>query len=329
MGRVSIKDIASKIGVSTATVSLVLNGKDKLGRVSEQLSKKIRETAKSMNYKPNGFAKALRSGRSETIGLVVADISNPFFAHLAFHIQEHADRYGYSVIITNTNESPKKMEKMVSILKYRQVDGFIIVPTENGSRCIEELHENKIPVVLLDRYFPEIPSDYVGVDNFHASMKATEHLLKLGCKKIALITYKTTLRHAQERRDGYVSALAGCDLYDSRLIKEVNHSTIVEDINRSVQELILGDNKIDGFFFTTNTISSIGLKKLKEMQINVPEDIKTVCFDKIESFDFSTIPFVQQPIPEMGKQAVDIVVDRIRNGNPSPVHIELKAELIV
>ncbi|MDR1666616.1 MAG: LacI family transcriptional regulator [Bacteroidales bacterium] len=329
MGRVSIKDIAGKTGVSTATVSLVLNGKDKCGRISEALSEKIRETAKSMNYKPNGFAKALRSGRSETIGLVVADISNPFFAHLAFHIQEHADGYGYSVIITNTNESTEKMEKRVAILKCRQVDGFIVVPTENGNRCIEELHENNIPVVLLDRYFPEMPSHYVGVSNFHASLEATEYLLTLGCRKIALFTYKTTLRHAQERRDGYVAALASRNLYDSRLIKEVNHSTITEDINRSVQELISGQNEIDGIFFTTNTISSIGLKKLREMQVHVPNDIKVICFDKSESFAFSNIPFVQQPIAEMGRQAVDIIVEQIRDRNQSPVHVELKTELIV
>ncbi|MDR1866602.1 MAG: LacI family transcriptional regulator [Bacteroidales bacterium] len=329
MARVSIKDVANRLGVSTATVSLVLNGKDKDGRVSENMAEKIRKEAKAMNYKPNNFARALRSGRSETIGLIIADISNPFFSHLAFHIQEHAERFGYSVIITNTNEDTAKMGKMISVLKSRQVDGFIIVPTENGKKYIDELLQDQFPLVLLDRYFSGINVSYVGVNNFQASMQATDYLLKCGCKRIALVIYKTNLRHMQERRDGYVAALAKYDLYDSRLIKEIDYRTIVNDMNRVVFDLMAGKEKIDGFFFSTNTISTLGLKKLAELNIKTPDDIKAVCFDKNDAFDFPgiAIPFVQQPIHEMGKRAVELLIEQMTRQQVLPVHEELTAIL--
>ncbi len=329
MARVSIKDVANKLGVSVATVSLVLNGKDKNGRVSEVLAEKIRKEAKAMNYEPNSFARGLRSGRSETIGLIVADISNPFFAHLAFHIQEHAEEYGYSIIITNTNESNAKMEKMISVLKSRQVDGFIIVPTEHGEKYIEELVKDKFPVVLLDRHFPKIDVSYVAVNNYQASMEATNLLLNLNCKRIALMVYKNYLPHMQDRRDGYVAAMTQKGLYDPKLIKEVNHQTIMSDIQKAILELVSEGEKIDGIFFATNTISTIGLRTLAGLNIRIPKDIKVVCFDKNDAFELSniSIPFIQQPIPEMGRRAVDLVIKQIAQQKGSNVHEELQAKL--
>lgn len=308
--RVSIKDVANQLGVSVATVSLVLNGKDKNGRVSEALAEKIRKEAKAMKYEPNIFAKGLRSGRSETIGLIVADISNPFFANLAFHIQEHAEKYGYSVIITNSNESTDKTEKIISVLKSHQVDGFIIVPTEHGERLIDKLVEEKFPVVLLDRYFREMDVSYVAVNNYQISMEATNLLLNLKCRRIAQVLYKNYLPHMQERKEGYVAAMTKKGLYDPKLIKEVDYRTIGSDIQKAMLELVTDEHKVDGIFFATNTISTIGLKILLGFNIKIPEDIRVICFDKSEAFELAniSIPFIQQPIPEMGKRAVDLLI---------------------
>ena len=115
MKRVSIKDIAQVVGVSTATVSLVLTGKNKNGRVSKEMSEKIKKVANEMNYQPNRLAMSLQSGRSQTIGLLVADISNPFFGTLAFYVQEEMEKAGYAVIIMNTDESDLQMERMISL----------------------------------------------------------------------------------------------------------------------------------------------------------------------------------------------------------------------
>ena len=335
MSRVSIKNIAEQLSVSNATVSLVLNGKEKEGRVGKELAEKIRATAKELKYEPNNLARSLRIGRSHTIGVIVADISNLFFANLAFHIQEQAEKFGYSVIITNTNESDLKMEKMMNVLKSRQVDGFIIVPTENGEAYVMDLVKRDIPVVLLDRYFPTINVSSVAVDNCTASKKASENLVKQGCKNIGLIIYKSSLQHMLERKRGYVEVMQEHNIYNPALIKEVNYSLIVNDIELAIESLLSKENKVDGIFFATNTLSMLGIKQLMNLEMDIPNRIKVVCFDKSEAFDFTPIPipYIQQPIPEMGKKVVELLIEQIKQktSDITPIdiqHIELPAYLM-
>jgi len=330
MVRVSIKNIAEKLGVSNATVSLVLNGKEKEGRVGKEMTEKIRAMAKELEYEPNNLARSLRIGRSQTIGVIVADISNLFFANLAFHIQEYAEKFGYSVIITNTNESDLKMEKMVNVLKTRRVDGFIIVPTENGETNIIDLVKRNIPVVLLDRYFPSINVSSVAVDNCNASRKAIENLIKQGCKNIGLVIYKSSLQHMMERKRGYVEVLQEHNIYNPALVKEISYTVIGNDIEIAIESLLSKGNNVDGIFFATNTLSMLGIKRLMNLRIDIPNQMKVVCFDKSEAFDFTSIPipYIQQPIPEMGRKAVELLIEHIEEKTVKDKHIELQSSLI-
>ncbi|MDR1666703.1 MAG: LacI family transcriptional regulator, partial [Bacteroidales bacterium] len=330
MARVSIKSIAEVLGVSTATVSLVLNGKEKEGRVSKDVAEKIRLKAKEMHYEPNNLARGLRMGCSQTIGLIVADISNLFFANLAFHIQEHAEKYGYSVIITNTNESDLKLEKMVNVLKSRQVDGFIIVPTEHGMPYVETLVKRNIPTVLVDRNFAEIKAGAVVVDNYHASAKAVKSLIRQGCRNIGLIIYKSRLQHMRERKRGYIDAITEHGFYNPDFVKEINYSTISNDIPIAIESLLLKENRIDGIFFATNTLSMLGIKQLMNMNRRIPEDLKVVCFDKSDAFDFMDIPipYIFQPLPEMGRIAVELLVEQIKEPSGERKCVELQASLV-
>ena len=330
MTRVSIKNIAENLGVSNATVSLVLNGKEKEGRVSKELSEKIRATARELKYEPNNLARGLRIGRSHTIGVIVADISNLFFANLAFHIQEQAEKFGYSVIITNTNESDLKMEKMVNILNSRQVDGFIIVPTENGEPYVADLIARNIPVVLIDRYFPQLNVSSVVVDNYNASVKMVENLVNQGCRNIGLVIYKSVLQHTKERKRGYTDVLKKYGFYNLSLIKEVNYSLISKDIPIAIEGLMTKENNLDGIFFTTNTLAMQGMKMLKQMHVDIPGDIKVVSFDKNDVFDFveMDILYALQPIPEMGKRAVELLIEQIQNRLTPVKNVELQANLI-
>lgn len=329
MTRVSIKDIAKKVDVSNATVSLVLNGKEKEGRIREEVAEKILRAAKELNYEPNNFARGLRMGRSNTIGLILADISNNFFANIAFYIQEYAEAYGYSVIITNTNESGEKMGKMINVLKSRQVDGFIIVPTEDGEEYINELIKTKIPVVLLDRYFPNLPVSHIVVNNYHASFNAANLLLDSGCKNIALIIYDNKLPHMQDRERGYKEALLKKDCYNPALTKKIRYNNIEEDISTAIQELLKEKPKVDGIFFATNSISIIGIKQLLRLGIQIPKNIKVVCFDKNEAFEFTPfhIPYVQQPIQEMSKRTVEILLEQIKGATTVPTTMEMFASM--
>lgn len=329
MPRVSIKNIAEKVGVSNATVSLVLNGKEKDGRVGLAVAERIRQVAKEMKYEPNNLARGLRVGRSKIIGLVVADITNPFFANLAFHIQEYAEEFGYTVIITNTNESASKLRKRLNILKSQQVDGFIITPAEDSEGDIEDLVKKNVPVVLLDRFFPDLGASYVAVDNYHASKNATQYLLNKDCKRIAILVYKTTLHHMQERKRGYIEALQKVGLYDKTLLKEISYENIDLDVNNAIDDLLKNQDKLDGIFFATNSIAVFGIKHLLNKKIKVSEDVKVICFDNSEAFDFSDIkiPHVIQPIPEMGKRAAAVLIEQIEQKKIVPSKTELYSTL--
>ncbi len=328
MARVSIKDIAIALGVSNATVSLVINGKEKEGRVGHEMAEKIRAKAKELNYEPNNLARSLRIGRSETIGLIVADISNIFFATLAFHIQEYAEKLGYTIIITNTNEDTSKMEKMIQTLQSRQVDGFIIVPTENGEEYISKLVKSKIPVVLLDRCFPAIETSHVMIDNYQTSWLATKHLIALGCKKIALLTYQNKLHHMIERKRGYVEAVQKASIFDPELIKEVSYENITEDTTNAINEL-LQIKDLDGIFFSTDSICVAGIKYMQQLDRNLFKKINLMSFDKNEIFDFVNydVPYMMQPLPEMGRKAIDILMNQIINKSNKTEKIELQASL--
>lgn len=327
--RVSIKDIAIKVGVSNATVSLVLNGKEKEGRIRKEVAEKVLQAAKDLNYEPNNFARGLRMGHSNTIGLILADISNSFFANIAFYIQEYAEEYGYSVIITNTNESGKKMEKMIHILKSRQVDGFIIVPTEDGEDYVNELSKTKTPIVLLDRYFPNLPISHIVVNNYHASFNAANLLIDSGCKNSGLIIYNNKLPHMQDREKGYMEALTKKNCYNPALTKKITYSNIEQDISNAIEELLKENPKVDGIFFASNSISVIGIKHLLKLGVRIPEDIQVVCFDKNDAFDFIPfrIPYVQQPIQEMSKKSVEVLMEQIKKTNTIPTIMEMFARL--
>ena len=330
MARVSIKDIASRVGVSNATVSLVLNGKEKEGRIRAEVAEKIRQAAKDLNYEPNILARSLRMGKSKTIGVIVADISNSFFASLTFFIQEFAESYGYAVIIANTNESGEKMGKMIQVLKSHQVDGFIIVPTEDGERYIAELVDSKKLVVLLDRFFPDLPVSHVVVNNYQASFDATNVLINSGCKRIALLMYDNRLPHMLERQRGYEDALKKAGLFDPALVRKIKYESINSDVPLAIDSLLDGEGRIDGIFFATSSFATIGMSRLRELKLKIPEELKVASFDKSEAFEFMDIPvpYVQQPIKELGRKAVDVLMELIEQDTNTFTKVELSATLM-
>ena len=327
MKRVSLKTIAKHLGVSTATVSLVLSGKAKKGRVSDETIKKIKEKAKELNYMPNTLAKGLRMGKSKTIGLVIADISNVFFGTLALYIQEYAEKDGYAVIIVNTNEQYDKMARLMQLLKARQVDGLIITPTENSKELIEDLIVDNIPFVLVDRTFPSLEVNSVLINNYDISYKSTNYLIKQGCRNIGLVTYKQDQFHVNERKRGYVEALKDAGIYKSENIQEVSYDSLKKDVENAICNLMNEKDKIDGILFTTNSISINGVKSLIEKNITIPNNIRIMCFDESEAFYLLpyNIPFIKQPIEQIAQTAMKLLIDNIQMEKED---IEIKQHII-
>lgn len=331
MERVSLKLIARKLGVSAATVSLVLNGKNKNGRVSKEMSQKIIEKATELNYVPNSLAKGLKMGHSKTVGLIVADISNVFFGALALHIQNYAEKEGYTVVIGNTNEKLEELKKMISFLNSRQVDGLIITPTEGSEKLVQQLIDHKKPLVLVDRSFPELNVSSVLIDNYEISYRSTQELIRRGCKNPAFISYKQDQYHTNERKRGFEEVVKNMGMYDVNNIKEVRYLHLMSDMNRAVLELIESKKKIDGIFFATNSISIAGLKSLFKHNLIIQKDIQVMCFDESETYDLLpfSIPFIKQPIEEIAKKALQQLLYQIENKSTDVEKSYVNAHLIM
>lgn len=331
MERVSLKLIARKLGVSAATVSLVLNGKNKNGRVSKEMSQKIIEKATELNYVPNSLAKGLKMGHSKTVGLIVADISNVFFGALALHIQNYAEKEGYTVVIGNTNEKLEELKKMISFLNSRQVDGLIITPTEGSEKLVQQLIDHKKPLVLVDRSFPELNVSSVLIDNYEISYRSTQELIRRGCKNPAFISYKQDQYHTNERKRGFEEVVKSMGMYDVNNIKEVRYLHLMSDMNRAVLELIESKKKIDGIFFATNSISIAGLKSLFKHNLIIQKDIQVMCFDESETYDLLpfSIPFIKQPIEEIAKKALQQLLYQIENKSTDVEKSYVNAHLIM
>lgn len=183
MKKASLNDIASALNVSETLVSFVLNGHGDAKKIGKKTQQKVLETARKLNYTPNQLARGLRTGKTHVIGLIVADISNIFYAKIAREIEKNALLHHYTLIICSSDENPEAEIKLIKILQEKQVDGMIISTCQKNARVFRDLKTAKMPFVLLDRKIPRLQSNYVGSDNFNGAFNATQKLLEEGFQK--------------------------------------------------------------------------------------------------------------------------------------------------
>jgi LacI family transcriptional regulator len=310
---VSLKDIANQVGVSVSLVSYVLNGHAKKMRVGDDVAQQIMTTAQRLNYQPNQIAKSLKSKKSQTIGLIVSEIHYRFTTGIVRAIELEAKKNGYTVIIGNSHEDLASLHDLIHVLINRQVDGLIIVAAENAEPEIEYLKKKEIPFVLIDRNFPTVESNFIGIDNYRIAYNAIEYLIRQGCKKIAFINYETTFFHLKERSRGYLQALRDHGL-ETSLLREIRKPSYERDMADAIRELTtIG---CDGMFFATDTLAITGLKNLMSLKINVPGDVAFMSFDEAEAFALFQVPVThyRQPLEEIGISAVEMLLEEIRDG---------------
>jgi len=330
MKAVSIKDIAEQVGVSTTTVSFVLNGKAKEKRISEELKNKILDLAAKLNYRPNQVARGLRTGQTHTLGLIIEDISNPFFANLAKAVEEEADKFGYTVMFCCTENNEQKASDLLHMLKHRQMDGFIITPTAGMENEVKRLGEEGRPVVLIDRYFPELETSFVTVDNFKGAFDATSKLISCGYKRIGLVTTESRLVQMQKRYEGYKAAFLHYDLKpDERLVFKLGFDHNHDQAVKQIMEFIVRE-KVDAVFFTTNYLGVYGLESLRLSGKKIPDQIGVICFDDNDLFRLGTpaISVIAQPIVEIGQQAVASLLAQLKEKDKVPRKIMLEPKLL-
>ena len=315
MKKASMQDIADRVGVSRCAVSLVLSGKAKDKRISESLSNKIIQVAKELNYTPNELARGLRTGLTKTLGVIVADISNEFFGELVYHIQQQAIKSGYSTIVTNSNEDPDEMLNGMRLLVNRQVDGIIMVPTNNSHNIAKEIVSMNIPFVQVDRFIPGIDASYVILDNFKASYELTERLYASGRRRIAMLKHKTSALNG--RQEGYVKSLESNGAYKEQLVKNIDYSSEAQDIECAINDLFLGSAPADAVIFQSHELFFTGMRYLRSKGVDFRDKVRVACFDKTDALALVDFPlmYVEQPIADIGKEVVNILINRI-NGTP-------------
>ncbi|SHJ08637.1 LacI family DNA-binding transcriptional regulator [Pseudozobellia thermophila] len=333
MKKVFLKDIAEELKVSKTAVSLVLNNKGDENKISQETQKRILDYAKKHNYVPNQLARSLSRGKSETIGLIIPNISDTFYSKIAGYIELKLKGSGYTVLFSSSNEDPKKEGELIRSMLNRQVEGLIIASTQQNLKEIESLKQDKYPFVLIDRHYPEIDTNYVVVDNYDGIKTATEHLLRLGRRKIGFITLKPKLEAIRQRLLGYRAALEGFGLeYNDDLVKELDPLNYENMIGEAVGELLKFPNSVDSIVFSTHYLTAIGLRELKNKKIRVPQEVAIVSFDQLAAFDLVDPPItsVIQPVKDIAEHAVEILINEIE-GNKNPVMVKetLGSKLVI
>ena len=333
MKKTSLADIAAALGVSKTLVSMVLNGQGDLHGINTNTQKKVLDKAKELNYKPNRMARGLRTGRSNTIGLIVADIANPFYAKIARSIEDFANKTGYHMIFASSDENSKREEELIDMLTDRQVDGLIIASTLNvdTKEPLVNLHKNNIPYILIDRYIENLDADMVVSDNEKGAFDLTNHLLKKGRDKIALLTISPNhLSSIKDRIKGYKSAL-NVQGGNNEIIFNIPYESVEESVNKHLSD-VLKNKTADAILTLNNKLANACIKYFKDNNISVPNDIAFASYDDVEWFEYvtPTITGMAQPIKEIGEKAIKLLIDKIKsnNNNQQPQHISLSAKLI-
>ncbi|MGK2864077.1 MAG: LacI family DNA-binding transcriptional regulator, partial [Chitinophagaceae bacterium] len=309
----------------------VLNGKGTKNRVGKEKAEQILQIAKKLNYQPNHLAKSLRSGKSFTIGLVIADISNPFFSNIARVVENEARKHGYTVIYGSSDEDAAKSADLIDVLINRQVDGLVIVSSEDSEKQVYKLINQNIPFVLLDRYFPEIKTDFVSTNNYKAAFDAGSHLVEMGYKNIGLIAYKSKMFHMQERIRGYRDAMNTYKMpLRKKWLQEVEFKNAKSEVETAIDKMISAGFPAEAIIFSTYNLAVNGLKYINRLGMKVPTDLAIVSFGQAEVFDLYACPitYIMQDMENLGKSAVDILVKKMGNPNEKITEVLFEAKLI-
>lgn len=331
MKKVILKDIAQHLGVSTALVSYVLNGQAEEKQVGKEIAAKIKIAAKELNYRTNQIARSLKIQKTNTIGLIVADINYRFSTGITRAIEAEARKKNYTVIFGSSDESCEKFNELINVLVNRQVDGLILVPVEGSENSITNLIKSEIPFVLIDRNFPNIVTNSIALDNYKAAYDSTLHLIKNGHKRIAFINLETTLFHLLERNRGYLTALQDNNLeFKPEWLIDIRANYYKADIQKAIKQIVSIDNKCDAVFFATDRLAISGLKQIISLKLKVPEQISVFSFDEAEAFELFScaISHARQPLEKMGKMAVNTLIDLI-NHNKINNQIYFDTEFVI
>ena len=323
----TIREVAESAGVSYATVSHVINN---TRVVSQGTRERVLAAMAALNYRPNALARSLRQGKTNTMGLVLPDSANPFFAEISRSIEDAAFKKGYSVFLCNTELDTQRELFYVDVLSKKQVDGIIFVAAGDQADSLDFLLRQNMPVVMIDRDLPNVEVDAVLTDHQLGGFLATRHLIELGHKRIACIAGPSSITPSAQRMTGYRQALeqAGLPYDEGLIIRGDYHARSGMEVTHAILKLVPRPTAI----FALNDLMALGaLRAAAEAGYAVPRELAVVGYDDLELAQFTTPPLttIAQPKREIGAQAVNLLVERISRRSLSPNRLILAPELIV
>lgn len=326
--KATMKDVAREAGVSTATVSHVIN---KTRFVEKETKNKVLKVLKKLSYYPNAAAQSLRSKKTKVIGLIVPDISNFFFTAVIRGVENSLKKYGYNLILADSNENLKIEKEQIRVFNAKLIDGLIVAPASGDHTFLKKLLNGNSPVVFIDRK-PQgcCPGDCVLVDNAEGAYKAVSMLIKKGHSRIGVISGVPGLTTSEERIMGCKKALVDYGIkVDQDLIKIGDGR--YDSGYKLMKELLLNSN-ITALFVVNNLMTIGAIQFLKEKQIKVPDELAIIGFDDYKWASITNPPLsvVKQPSRKIGEKASEILIRRIKKEETGDYkEYRLSTELVI
>src|SRR6195256_693394 len=326
----TVHDVARRAGVSTSTVSHVVN---RTRFVSDELRERVEAAMRELDYTPNAAARMLTLKRSHTIGLIVSDIRNPFFASVARGVEDVAQEQGYTLVVCKSDESAGREPACLNALETRAVDGVLLASAGVADEHLARLVQAGYPIVLVDRDLPELGASAVLLDNEGAAYSAVWHLITRGHRRIAMLSGRAAISTTTERIAGYQRALREAGI-------AIDQQLIVSGASTSEGGAIAADTVLDmaelpSAIFSGNNLMSIGaLQAIVNRGLAVPDDVALVGFDDFP-FPWSDafrphLTTIAQPTYELGRRAAEILVQRLKGSNSKAAErVVLDGKLIV
>ncbi|GED29932.1 LacI family DNA-binding transcriptional regulator [Brevibacillus centrosporus] len=328
MKKVTIKDVAKHAGVSIGTVSKVLNDK---GYVSSGIYSRVTEAISELNYQVNANARSLKASKTNKVGVIVQDISNPYMMSIAKTIEDKIRPSHYHMLVMSHNEDPHTERELLQLILEQRVDGLVLVPTSGNADMIQKVLDHKIPVILVDRKVEGITTDYIVDDNYYGSYESIAYLHSLGHRRIGVIYGTTNSSIGKERYEGAVDALKhfACSNDEALL---VSGKFKAEDAYKATIELLFLPDPPTAIYCCNNTMTVGMLKAIQEQAWRFPEDISIISYGDVNQWELIQPPLtlMTQPLKRIGVEAAIILKNRLTMEEPfPPKQIVIKPELLV
>lgn len=324
---VTRKDVAELAGTSPAVVSYVLNGGPR--GVAPQTRDRVMAAIEQLGYRPNRLAASLRMNRTMTLGFVIPDNANPYFAELAREVEEAAFAAGYTLLLGNATDDEERQSVYVRTFIDRRVDGLLLIPSHGTPACLSDLNRSGVPWVILDRRTEAaVVASQILVDNRGGAATATEHLLEHGRRRIACVAGPADVSVTAERVSGWRDALIARNISADRM--PLMHAAFGRFAGYKAARQLIESADIDALFVTSDEQAVGALRAIRELDRRCPEDIAVASFDGVApaAYTIPALTSMHQPLASMAKIAVEQLLAQISDPELPPKVTELRADLI-